>query len=134
VLPIHLLCSFLWVGWLVGFFGCFFFVCLFFGFFFVVFVLFWGFFFVVVVSWFFVCFVFCFETRGSHFVALACFKFTKIHLFGLLSARIKDMHRLVTFLLLFFKTGDSLCSPGCTITYSVEPAGFELRDPPVSAS
>jgi hypothetical protein len=40
------------------------------------------------------------------------------------------------FLLFFFFFRDrvSLCSPGCPGTHSVDQAGLELRNPPVSAS
>jgi hypothetical protein len=37
-------------------------------------------------------------------------------------------------LVLVFWGRVSLCSPGCPGTHSVEQAGLELRDPPVSAS
>jgi hypothetical protein len=34
----------------------------------------------------------------------------------------------------FFRYGVSLCSPGCPGIHSIDQAGFELRNPPVSAS
>jgi hypothetical protein len=34
----------------------------------------------------------------------------------------------------FFRDRVSLCSPGCPGTHSVDQAGLELRNPPVSAS
>jgi hypothetical protein len=40
-----------------------------------------------------------------------------------------------SFLLLFvFNDRDSLCSPGCPGTHSVDQAGLGLRNPPASAS
>jgi hypothetical protein len=38
------------------------------------------------------------------------------------------------FVYLFFEMGVSLCSPGCPGTHSVDQAGFDLRNPPASAS
>jgi hypothetical protein len=38
------------------------------------------------------------------------------------------------FVCLFFRDRVSLCSPGCPGTHSVDQAGLELRNPPVSAS
>jgi hypothetical protein len=35
---------------------------------------------------------------------------------------------------LVFQDRVFLCSPGCPVTHSVDKAGLELRDPPVSAS
>jgi hypothetical protein len=39
-----------------------------------------------------------------------------------------------SFLCLAFRVRVSLCSPGCPGTHSLDLAGLELRDPPVSAS
>ena len=36
--------------------------------------------------------------------------------------------------ILFFQDKVSLCSPGCPGTHFVDQAGFELRNPPASAS
>jgi hypothetical protein len=38
------------------------------------------------------------------------------------------------FLVLVFQDRDSLCSPGCPRTHSVDEVGLELRNPPASAS
>jgi hypothetical protein len=38
------------------------------------------------------------------------------------------------FVCFVFRDRVSLCSPGCPGTHSVDQAGLELRDPPVSAS
>ena len=44
-----------------------------------------------------------------------------------LGARIKGLHYPVTFVIVL-QDRDSLCSSGCSVTYSVEQAGLELRD------
>jgi hypothetical protein len=44
------------------------------------------------------------------------------------------LFQLKTFFLVFFQDRVSLCSPGCPGTHSVDQAGLELRNPPVSAS
>jgi hypothetical protein len=40
----------------------------------------------------------------------------------------------VVVVVLFFRDRVSLCSPGCPGTHAVDQAGFELRNPPASAS
>jgi hypothetical protein len=40
----------------------------------------------------------------------------------------------ILFFFLVFRDRVSLCSPGCPGTHSVDQAGFELRNPPASAS
>jgi hypothetical protein len=41
---------------------------------------------------------------------------------------------IFSFLVFGFQDKISLCSPGCPVTYSVDQAGLELRNPPASAS
>jgi hypothetical protein len=41
---------------------------------------------------------------------------------------------ILFYFILFFRDRVSLCSPSCPGTHSVDQAGLELRNPPVSAS
>ena len=67
------------------------------------------------------CFViFCHLGVLANFCFLFCFVFVVL--------------LLLLLLLLLFRDRVSLYSPGCPGTHSVDQAGFELRNPPASAS
>jgi hypothetical protein len=69
----------------------------------------------------------------SHALARCCFQGAFQPAYWVLGLRIEKC-LLFFFFYLVFQDRVSLCSPGCFGTHSVDQAGLELRNPPVSAS
>jgi hypothetical protein len=72
----------------------------------------------------------------SKYNLLSMYNMTCMYVFKPVHLVLMNIFNLENFILFFcfFQDRDSLCSPGCPGTHSVDQAGLELRNPPASAS